>query len=98
MSIWPHEGRFRKKPVEIDAARVGDLIDSGFGRDFKFLPDWVRDAYEAGVIVAPTRDGFTIKTLEGDLHATRADMLIRGVKGELYPCKIDIFQETYEPA
>lgn len=39
-----------------------------------------------------------IPTLEGDHVATLGDYIIRGVHGELYPCKSDIFKETYEPA
>jgi hypothetical protein len=37
-----------------------------------------------------------IKTLEGDHHASVCDYIIRGVNGELYPCKPDIFEKTYE--
>lgn len=42
--------------------------------------------------------GIDIKTLEGTMHASPGDWIIRGVKGELYPCKPDIFEATYEPA
>lgn len=49
---------------------------------------------------APTWDGsaFTIKTLEGEMRAERGDWIIRGVKGEFYIRKPDIFEATYEPA
>ena len=40
--------------------------------------------------------GCTIKTLEGKMHAKVGDYIIRGVNGELYPCKPDIFKKTYE--
>ena len=40
---------------------------------------------------------FTVETLEGTMQGYAGDFLIRGVKGELYPCKPDIFRETYEP-
>ena len=43
-------------------------------------------------------EGETIKTLEGVMHASPGDWIIRGVNGELYPCKPDIFAKTYEPA
>jgi hypothetical protein len=43
-------------------------------------------------------DCYVITTLEGTHHMTRADMLIIGVKGEIYPCKLDIFEATYEGA
>lgn len=41
--------------------------------------------------------GSTISTLEGDMHAAPGDWIIRGLNGELYPCKPDIFEKTYEP-
>jgi hypothetical protein len=44
-----------------------------------------------------TADELTIKTLEGELHVSIGDWIIRGVNGELYPCKPDIFEKTYEP-
>lgn len=45
---------------------------------------------------AEARD-LTIHTLEGDLHASPGDWIIRGIKGEFYCCKPDTFAETYEP-
>jgi hypothetical protein len=42
-------------------------------------------------------DDITIYTLEGKMKATKGDWIIKGVKGELYPCKPDIFEMTYEP-
>lgn len=42
--------------------------------------------------------GLEIKTLEGTMRADIGDYIIRGVKGEFYPCKPDIFEATYEPA
>ena len=44
-----------------------------------------------------TRHGETIKTLEGDMVASPGDWIITGIKGERYPCKDDIFRESYEP-
>ena len=88
--------KYRKKPVEIEAVPASQLIDA-FAKDWKSLPDWAEKAYEDGVIVAVTHEQFSIKTLEGDLVAHRDDMVIRGVRGELYPCKPDIFADTYEP-
>jgi hypothetical protein len=59
------------------------------------MPEWVRDAYEkGGVVFTPT--AIHIYTLEGVMKADFDDWVIRGVKGELYPCKPDIFWETYE--
>ena len=80
--------RFRKRPVEIEAFRLP------LGGP---MPDWLTEAVESGKV----RDhggGAKIDTLEGLLTATPGDWIIRGVKGELYPCKPDIFAATYEPA
>jgi hypothetical protein len=92
--------QFRKKPVVIDAWPVRDLIrDLGaappvFGV-WDNLPRQVEDAYLAGKIVL-FADRLHIHTLEGLMDALADDMLICGVKGELYPCKPDIFAATYD--
>lgn len=90
--------KYRKKPVEIEAVPCREVLDA-METDWSALPLWIAQAYENGVIVAPTRqDGgsLTIKTLEGDHLARTEDWIIRGVKDELYPCKPDIFEATYE--
>lgn len=87
--------RYRKLPVVIEAEKVSDLL-YGFEHDFKLLPKWVIDAYDNIVINTITHDSFNVKTLEGIVIATKDDYLIKGVDGELYPCKIDIFEKTYE--
>lgn len=89
--------KYRKKPVVIEAVPARELIYC-FKSDWQSLPEWAQKAYESGTIVGITDDGFTIKTLEGDHFAHRDDMVIQGVKGELYPCKPDIFHATYEDA
>lgn len=79
--------KFRKKPVVIEAIQwTGD--NSSEVLRFMF-PDIEPDA---------TASVETIQTLEGKLHVTVGDWIIRGVKGELYPCKPDIFAATYEPS
>lgn len=97
--------QFRKKPVQIEAIRCREAHRL-MGGDWKSLPSWFREAYEgknaAGVrtviaIDAPKRC-IDICTLEGVMRAGIDDWIIRGVKGELYPCKPDIFAATYEPA
>jgi hypothetical protein len=85
---------YRKKPVVIEAIRVNDALAAA-ALDWPALTDWMAASYEAGDLVfAP--DGIHIRTLEGAMHAARGDWIIRGVKGELYPCKPDIFEATYE--
>lgn len=88
---------YRKKPVVIEAFKLG--VD--------YIPDWFMDAVTANeVILHGTSSGFNhiadtnadIHTLEGWHHANYGDYIIRGVKGEIYPCKSDIFEMTYEAA
>lgn len=85
--------KFRKKPVVIDAVRVADVVHDS-ATNWKGLPDWLRDAYESGGIVFRP-DGIQIATPEGVMVGTLEDWLIRGTKGELYPCKPEIFEDIY---
>ena len=85
--------KFRKKPVVIEAFR----FMGGFSYD-EMLIDWG----ESFAAVAKFEMGeLTIRTLESHkapLTASLGDWIIRGVQGEFYPCKPDIFEATYEPA
>lgn len=87
--------KYRKKPVIVDAMLCADIIDA-MDHSWLALPKWVKDAYDEGVIRVVTHDYFLVRTLEGSHTASRSDMLIKGVQGELYPCKPDIFKETYD--
>ncbi|MEU4225816.1 hypothetical protein AB0F17_16100 [Nonomuraea sp. NPDC026600] len=82
--------RFRKRPVEIEAVQwTGDNVNE------------LWDAFSAENIYGPTEknpDWLIITTLEGDMRANVGDWIIKGVQGELYPCKPDIFEATYEAA
>jgi hypothetical protein len=85
---------YRKKPVTIQAIRASEAIRAATN-DWKALPKWLADAYEkGGVVFAP--DGIHLPTLEGTMLARLDDMIICGVQGEIYPCKPDIFEATYE--
>jgi hypothetical protein len=86
--------KFRKKPIIIDADQVTVLLAHA-AINWKALPVWIRDEYDKGNIVFG-RDTISIHTLEGVMLADKNDWIIRGVKGELYPCKPDIFDATYE--
>lgn len=86
---------WRKKPVVIQAVLwTGDNLREVI--DFTGLHPsankWTWEEYEAVV----TKNGLKIFTLEGPLMAAVGDWIIRGVKGEFYPCKPDIFAATYE--
>ena len=92
--------KYRKKPVVIEAFKYdGDLK----GADGKYyVPDWAIIAFENGIMHYVSDDGekppieLYIDTIEGTHHVSDGDYVIRGVKGELYPCKPDIFEQTYE--
>lgn len=86
--------KYRKKPVVIDAVNVQQILWDA-GNHWAALPQWVKDAYEAGDIIF-LAEVVHIKTLEGTMVGHKSDMLIRGVQGEIYPCKREIFAETYE--
>lgn len=99
---------YRKKPVVIEAVvwpgYEGTEIDAFFTEDEhrnvveigEANPDdpWNEDAdeYEMDDLLSP----LYIKTLEGTMRADPGDYIIRGVNQELYPCKPDVFEATYE--
>jgi len=92
--------KFRKKPVEIEAVRfLGATASTEIDGP---EPDWYAaartiDRGELGALNFV--DGkMAIKTLEGEIYASPGDWIIRGIKGELYPIKADIFNATYDPA
>lgn len=87
-------GYYRKKPVVIEAVQwTGDehqLED----------PDWICKAIADGNVVFDSAGSedvkLVVRTLEGDMVADRGDWIIRGVAGEIYPCKPEIFAASYE--
>ena len=81
--------KFRKKPVVIEAMQYYA------GMPVIYFPTWLMMAIESdNATIVP--EGMVIKTLEGDHMAQSGDWIIQGVKGELYPCKPDIFEMTYD--
>lgn len=88
--------KFRKKPVVIEAMKF-----DGTKETFDAIWDWMKgDDSDSpmlghdGPTESPT--GFGIKTLEGTMRCKIGDWVVKGVKGEFYPCKPDIFEATYE--
>ena len=80
---------YRKKPVVVEAVQLRDLEV----RTLMALQNFAglgNDVFEA------VEDGVLIDTLEGKMKASIGDLIIRGVQGEYYPCKPDIFEKTYE--
>jgi len=81
--------KYRKKPVVIEAMEVTN--DNAAA-----LAKWLPTDKEHMVILSPGRVSVHIDTLEGKMIARLGDFIIKGVQGEFYPCKPDIFAATYE--
>ena len=81
--------KFRKKPVVIDAMQY-----RGFDVNGEECEVFIGGSFETHL---PSKNQMVIRTLEGELTASVGDWIIRGVAGEFYPCKPDIFAATYEP-
>ena len=90
--------KYKKKPVIIDAIQWtgGNMVEiADFAKGFaKF--DEIRQGDSENKI--PAQYDLSIQTLEGTMQASRGDYIIKGVNGEFYPCKPDIFEKTYEKA
>jgi hypothetical protein len=84
-------GRWRKKPVVIEAMRY----TAANGDECAAWVDEVFDGWQLAYGSHPPM--LRIRTLEGVMEASEGDWIIRGVQGEFYPCKPDIFAATYEP-
>lgn len=74
-----------KKPIPVEAIQWT-------GENFEEIKEFMRDVH----IFMTTREELVIPTLEGDMKALPGSYIIKGVKGEYYPCRRDIFEETYE--
>jgi hypothetical protein len=79
--------KFRKKPIIIEAIQLND----NRSEIEKFIGEAGYAQYYDGETLC-----FVIKTLEGDMIAEPEDWIIKGIKGEFYPCKNDVFEQTYE--
>ena len=80
--------KYRKKPVVIEAVQY--LREENIGAIQDFIDD-------GSLFYGPEDNEYYIRTLEGDHRCTKYDYIIKGVAGEFYPCKPDIFEMTYEP-
>ena len=96
--------KYRKKPVVIEAFHLVDLSYYTIKRALNFMGQRV-ETYRGVGIEQPfdkhvqmiwENNGITIPTLEGNHLAKVGDYIIKGVQGEFYPCKPDIFKQTYE--
>lgn len=80
--------KYRKKPVVIEARQL--LV-----RNMTELESWCGGSIK-GTRLLPSERSIDIQTLEGKHRADIGDYIIKGIKGEFYPCKPDIFELTYE--
>ncbi len=93
------EMKYRKKPVVIEAFQLTPQVRMSR----ELWPDWAQQAFQVGYLVNHPSDKearyvtpLIIHTLEGDMEAMIGDYIICGIKGEIYPCKPDIFEMTYD--
>lgn len=84
--------KYRKKPVVIEAIKYQSEL--GNNRVMNWLAQ--QDANVKDWLFFDNE--INIPTLEGNMKASNGDWIIKGVNGEFYPCKPDIFEKTYEPA
>lgn len=77
--------KYRKRPIVIEAIQFDGTKDN--------LADILRISNSIGIY---SSEVLAIKTLEGTMEAHLDDWIIKGIQGELYPCKPDIFEQTYE--
>lgn len=85
-----------KKPIEVEVWQIPAVRIDG-----STLPEWVADAFDDRkiVMIGAERDEYDcadVETLEGNMTAKIGDYIIKGIKGEIYPIRKDIFEETYE--
>jgi len=83
--------KYRKKPLIIEAIKFNELKPDEV-IDFTSGLAWRDSHWDRGI------KHMAIKTLEGVLHAKHGDYIIKGIAGEFYPIKSEIFLESYEPA
>lgn len=89
--------KYRKKPVVIEAFQMTKEAR----HDNSNWPNWLHNAWNThstinGALFCDGKEDLAIRTLEGVLNVSWGDFIIQGVQGELYPCKPDIFEDTYE--
>ena len=76
--------KYRKKPIVVEAMQYRMMLD------LPLLEQWLGDRW------IYFNDGPYVTTLEGNMKVTLGDWIIKGMAGEFYPCKPDIFRQTYE--
>ena len=91
---------FRKKPVVVEAVQFTGTRGSAHGI-IQWInrenPEFDMEDDDTWRIISYRYGTLTIRTLEGEMTAAKGDWIVRGVKGEFYPCKADIFALLYDP-
>lgn len=91
--------KYRKKPVIIEAITFEEFIEYGKTQGANGVNGFPwHFEYNGHAVSHESNERYLITTLEGVHNFTPNDMLITGVNGEIYPCKKDIFEKTYEAA
>lgn len=87
-----------KKKIPVQAVQIpeNDFVKEGTNWLRDKAPQWLVDNCALG-IVRYSEEGMIVSTLEGDMLCPWGSYIVCGVKGELYPCRRDVFEETYEP-
>jgi hypothetical protein len=80
--------KFKKRPVVIEAVRLSE-------DNLEQVEKWCKGSIK-GIKLPRYQQVIDIQTLEGEMRATIGDWIIRGIKGEFYPCKNEIFMDCYE--
>lgn len=89
--------KYKKKPVVVDAYQYNGDIRNADGDIY--IPYWMIEAFDNGILNYDFPHGIRqlyVKTLSGILNIEVGDYIIKGINGELYVCKPDIFEETYD--
>ena len=96
--------KYRKKPVVVEAEQLEKLTGEYILKCMLFmgaahpLKECDQPYFDTYVKTVQNEGGLKIQTLEGEMLASEGDFIIKGVNGEFYPCKPDIFEKTYELA
>lgn len=90
-------GKAIKKPIEIEFITFDEFVEYGKQHSDNFGENGMPYTFEykGCPITHNTDECYIVPTLEGNHYFTPQDVLITGIKGEIYPCKIDIFEQTY---
>ena len=90
--------KFRKKPVVIEAMQyTGENGPEIIHWAHADMPSQLNDIVTERYGHSPQHRCLRIRTLEGIMEGYPTDWIVRGISGEFYPCKPDIFEKTYEP-